>query len=431
MSPEDKNTTEQPETSVSFVHTADLHLDSPLSALSLKDPALAELVGNATRATLTRIVNLCIEHKVHALLIAGDIYDGDQKSVHTAAAFLHQMRRLKTADIQVFIIRGNHDAKSGLGSALAMPENVHEFDGRGGKQSINNTNAVVHGVSFSKAHAKESLLPKFKPAVANHINIGMLHTSLAGSSNHDVYAPCSLNELINFGYDYWALGHIHKPKIHHEKPAIVMPGIPQGRDIGEDGPHSVSLVSINNNETRITNVNVCPIQFEHITVNTDKLTEWSDLLDAIESSLRTKKETIKSDQLICRITLEGSSSLSFLIERDLDVLLAFCRETGSEIGACWIETLKNKCHTETSHSDHQTSILPQLSALIEAHVYNSDHIETLATAELRQLVKKMPNELRHLFGQTPEEETQTINEYLQQGTTSLLRKLNAGKSDAN
>jgi DNA repair exonuclease SbcCD nuclease subunit len=67
-----------------FVHTADIHLDSPLRSLALKDPALAELIGNATREAFTRTIDLCLAEKVDALLIAGDLYDGDQTSMKTA-----------------------------------------------------------------------------------------------------------------------------------------------------------------------------------------------------------------------------------------------------------------------------------------------------------------------------------------------------------
>ena len=67
-----------------FVHTADIHLDSPLKSLALRNPDLAELIGNATRRALVRTVRLCLEERVQALLIAGDLYDGDQTSMKTA-----------------------------------------------------------------------------------------------------------------------------------------------------------------------------------------------------------------------------------------------------------------------------------------------------------------------------------------------------------
>lgn len=68
-----------------FIHTADLHLDAPLHSLALKGEVLSDLVGSATRGALEQIVTLCLEEDVHALLIAGDLYDRDLHSTKTAA----------------------------------------------------------------------------------------------------------------------------------------------------------------------------------------------------------------------------------------------------------------------------------------------------------------------------------------------------------
>ena len=68
-----------------FVHTADIHLDSPLKSLALRHPKLGELIGNATRQAFVRIVDLCLEEQVDAMLLAGDLYDDKQTSMKTAS----------------------------------------------------------------------------------------------------------------------------------------------------------------------------------------------------------------------------------------------------------------------------------------------------------------------------------------------------------
>src|SRR3954463_6615578 len=113
-----------------FVHAADIHLDSPLRSLALRNSGLAELIGNASREVLVRIVELCIDEQVDALLLAGDLYDGEQTSMKTARFLAEQLRRLDSAGIKVFIIRGNHDALSKITKELVLPENVHLFGGR-------------------------------------------------------------------------------------------------------------------------------------------------------------------------------------------------------------------------------------------------------------------------------------------------------------
>jgi len=203
-----------------FVHTADVHLDSPLRSLALRDPDVAALIGNATRQAFERTIELCLEEQVDALMIAGDLYDGDLRSMKTAVFFCTQMRQLTEAGIRVYLIRGNHDAESVITKHLSLPDGVHVFSGRAEAIPIEESGVVVHGISFARPQAPESLLPKFKAPVSGCVNIGLLHTSLAGAEGHDTYSPCSLADLTGHGFDYWGLGHVHKRKVHASARAV-------------------------------------------------------------------------------------------------------------------------------------------------------------------------------------------------------------------
>src|SRR5476649_2461204 len=119
-------------TAYRFVHAADVHLDSPLRSLALRDPRLAEFVGNASRQVFSRIVDLCLDEQVSALLLAGDLYDGDQTSMKTARFLAEQLRQLHEANIRTFVIRGNHDALSRITKELTFPDSVTLFSGRAG-----------------------------------------------------------------------------------------------------------------------------------------------------------------------------------------------------------------------------------------------------------------------------------------------------------
>src|SRR5205823_8519569 len=137
-----------------FVHTADVHLDSPLRSLALRNPELGELIGNATRRAFVNIVDLCLSEQVNALLLAGDLYDGDQTSMKTARFLSDQLRRLDAAGIKVFIIRGNHDALSKITKELVLPENVHLFGSRADAVEIPRDRGerpiAIHGLSFAR-----------------------------------------------------------------------------------------------------------------------------------------------------------------------------------------------------------------------------------------------------------------------------------------
>ena len=133
-----------------FVHTADVHLDSPPVTLSLRDPELAELIGGATRRAFVGVIDLCLAEQVDALLIAGDLYDGEQTSMNTARFLADQLRRLDKAGVKTFVIRGNHDAESRITRELTLPESVKVFAGRAEAVSLGRggLEVAVHGVSF-------------------------------------------------------------------------------------------------------------------------------------------------------------------------------------------------------------------------------------------------------------------------------------------
>ena len=65
-----------------FVHAADLHLDSPFRGIrSEAPPQVAEELHRATFEAYANIIALCLEERVDALLVAGDIYDGADRSL--------------------------------------------------------------------------------------------------------------------------------------------------------------------------------------------------------------------------------------------------------------------------------------------------------------------------------------------------------------
>jgi DNA repair exonuclease SbcCD nuclease subunit len=69
---------------------------------------------------------------------------------------------------------------------------------------------------------------------------------------HANYAPCTLDELVNKGYDYWALGHVHQKCILHERPHVVFAGNLQARSIRETGPKEACLVTVDGGEVTDT-----------------------------------------------------------------------------------------------------------------------------------------------------------------------------------
>jgi len=229
---------------VKFIHTADLHLDSPLRGLSSYPDAPAERLRTATRDAFRNLVTLAIEESVDFMVIAGDVYDGDWKDFNTGLFFVRQMGRLRQAGIPVYLLYGNHDAESEMTRSLALPENVHVFASRRAQTfRLEHHQVALHGRSFKQAATTDNLLPGYPEPVPGWLNIGVLHTALEGNSEHPRYAPCSVAELQAKGYQYWALGHVHAHWLQRGDVTIAYPGNLQGRHIREPGARGALLVS--------------------------------------------------------------------------------------------------------------------------------------------------------------------------------------------
>ena len=102
--------------------------------------------------------------------------------------------------------------------------------------------AAVHGMGYPSPRVEGSLLDGYPAPLPNLFNIGLLHTAVDGRPGHARYAPCSVAELVNKGYEYWALGHVHHREVLHRDPWLVFPGNLQGRHMRETGPKGATLV---------------------------------------------------------------------------------------------------------------------------------------------------------------------------------------------
>jgi len=227
-----------------FLHAADIHLDSPLLGLSRYEGAPVDEVRGATRRALAALVDAAVEHEVPLVLLAGDAFEGDWKDFQTGLFFTGQMARLDRAGIRVVLIRGNHDAAHHMSRSLPLPGNVTMLSSKRA-QSVDfpDLGIVVHGQSYASRDVRENLVPGYPEPVPGRFNIGLLHTAVSGHhGSAPSYAPCSLEELVAKGYQYWALGHVHNFKVLHEEPTVVYAGCVQGRHVREPGPKGCVLV---------------------------------------------------------------------------------------------------------------------------------------------------------------------------------------------
>lgn len=393
-----------------FVHAADLHLDSPLRSLALRAPQVADLVATASRSALEGIVDLCLAERVDALLLAGDLYDRGETSMKTARFLAEQLGRLHRAGIAVHIIRGNHDALSVITRELVLPESVHIHGERAQAVPLARPEGavpvVLHGISFPEPQVADSLLPHYARPTPGAINVGLMHTSLNGSAGHETYAPVSAADLGGWGFDYWALGHIHKAARQVAGRAhLVMPGIPQGRDVGEPGPGHAALVSIApGGAVTIEDRRVSLAEFARVTVDATGVQDWRGLVERIRTAFGTAREDAPSPHLIARVTLTGQTPLAFRIRRDLDLLRGEAENAGEDIGRVWIERVDSACTAQGDVAGPGAASGAPLAEL--ARIMRDEVLPSAAyAADLRgaadELLRSMPADLRHLLGDDP------------------------------
>ena len=221
---------------LTFIHCADLHLDSQFKGLAVKDDHWAKEMRESTFIALEHMVEAARSKKVDLVVLAGDVFDSDERSVRAQFRFRDAMSRLGEDGIPCYIACGNHDPLEDWKDSVRLPENVHRFSAAGdavrfrknGKES-----AHITGVSYPVRDVHEDLSPYLSPD-DRLFSIAVLHCNV-GSDDHAPYSPTTKEVLIKRGFDYYALGHVHGRGILNERPHIVYPGNTQGRHVNERG----------------------------------------------------------------------------------------------------------------------------------------------------------------------------------------------------
>ena len=233
-----------------FVHTADLHLDSPFIGLEQIDTDVAAVLKDATFRAYDNIIDLCIKSSARFLLVAGDVFDSRDQSVRAQLRFRDGLERLNEAGIQSFVVHGNHDPLDGWRASLAWPKRTHIF--QGDKVEVvpivddgGNSVAHVYGISYPTRDVKRNLATEFHRTDDGLYAIGLLHCNVGENTGHEPYAPCSVEDLVHSGMDYWALGHVHtRSTLRSADPLIIYPGNPQGRNPRELGARGCYVIDV-------------------------------------------------------------------------------------------------------------------------------------------------------------------------------------------
>ena len=184
-----------------FLHIADVHI----GATPDKDKLWGSRRTDEIYDSFKNIIKICEEQQVDLLLIAGDLFNAPP-TIQQLRELDYQFRLMHGT--KTVLIAGNHDYIE-----EGSPWETYKFQSdlcilprdRAANVYIEDLNVCVTGFSYGKPEYPERILERLRPGREGAYNI------LLGHGGDRQHMPFSKEKLASLGFDYIALGHIHKP----------------------------------------------------------------------------------------------------------------------------------------------------------------------------------------------------------------------------
>ncbi len=295
-----------------ILHTGDIHLDSPFSRL---DARRAEIRRGELRAAFSAMMRFAREHAVDLILIAGDLFDNESVTRETVALLTREFSLFAG---KIVISPGNHDCitPGGVWEKTVFPDNVTVFrEPTLTRLSFDDLQTDVYGCAFVSPERTDSPLTGERIADPSRINLLCLHGDTASPLSH--YGPLTKAEILGFGAEYAALGHIHNPGeiVNTGSAAYGYCGCLEGRGPDEVGLKGAVLAEITKNSgtsaVRTRRIRFCRRHYEQAEIDCT----GADTLTAVESAVAAEitRRGFGEDTLL-RVTLTGAVSPSLVVD---------------------------------------------------------------------------------------------------------------------
>jgi len=391
-----------------FIHAADIHLDSSLHGLERYEGAPVDEIRSATRRAFDNLIEFAIDEGVEFVLLAGDLYDGDWKDYNTGLYFMERMGRLREAGIRVFMVAGNHDAASQITKQLRLPDNVTVFGTRAPERVVlDGLNVAIVGQGFATRAVTDDLSQTYPQGDPQHFNIGLLHTCLDGKPGHEPYAPCSIDGLRTKGYQYWALGHVHKREEVSKDPWIVFPGNIQGRHIRETGPKGCTLVTVEGGdivEVEHRDLDVMRWSLCELDVSTSETVD--EVYEKVREGLQSALDAAEGRPVAVRLVLQGACAVHSTLHAEREHWVQEYRALTTGLGGAgiWLEKVSIETRSLVSIDEvlERGDALSGLLRAIRDMELDASALDKLAN-EVSTLRQKLPAEM--LGGDDPYDPT--------------------------
>lgn len=265
-----------------FVHIADMHLDSPFTTLNAKGN-YGEIRRLDQRETLKKIVEYIKENHIPYLFIAGDFYEHETIRNSTIQYVNNLFKTIP--ETKILITPGNHDPymKNSMYQNFNWNSNVKIFTSE--IEVIESEELDIYGVGFNNFNCKKLGIEDIEIKNKNKINILIVHGTLNGSENNpNEKNPMSKTKLKELGFDYIALGHIHKPDyVSEENQNIVYPGSTIAMGFDELGNHGFILGDIDKEKLDIKFIPVDNKEFKVIELDITNINDQEELIEKLNT----------------------------------------------------------------------------------------------------------------------------------------------------
>lgn len=418
-----------------FLHAADIHLDSPLHGLQRYDGAPVDAIRQSTREALKRLVDLALSRRVNFVVIAGDLYDGDWRDYNTGLFFVAQSQRLHDASIPLYLIAGNHDAQNVMTKSLMLPDNTTLLAAnRPQSVLLDDLGVAIHGQSFSTRAVFEDLSAGYPAGVRGLFNIGILHTSATGSDGHEPYAPCTLEGLRSRQYQYWALGHVHQRLELCQDPWVTFSGNIQGRHIRETGPKGCWLVTVDDHQRATLEFEPLDVlRWDRLEIPVESIAHEDDLWPVVAQQLSHLETAAGGLPLAVRVVLTGKTALHDWLHARRDFVVNQIRSVGLQAGGgrIWIE--KVSLHTAPPRQTAATPLLDdgpwdELTSVFAELRSNPGEFQSLSK-DILELCQRIPDIDRATIGVDAMSSEQRSG-LLDEVEALLWSRLSSGEDDA-
>ena len=333
-----------------FLHTGDLHLDSPFVGLTAEAPSdVARALRDSTLQAWERIVKLALDEEVDFAVVAGDVFEHANRTLLAQVRFRDGLERMAAAGIRSFVVTGNHDPLSGWEPSVRWPDATHRFGPdavearpvlRGGREI-----ARVYGISYPVRDVTENLALRFRRDADAPYAVAVLHANVGGQPGHLPYSPCTLSDLRASGIEYWALGHVHRPGVlSSAEPTVVYCGNPQGRDPGEAEPRGAYIVDVDAGGVATPVFHATDaVRWHLLEVDIGPIDGEEALVDAVVAAVESAQQAA-ARPIVARVTLVGRGPLHRSLSRGplrADVRQLAQERLPSDGRFAWLESLRD------------------------------------------------------------------------------------------